>query len=194
MCIQDPPLVFLDKLDRGAQFDNEKFRKYSTTGADKFDYLVWPALLLHQGGPVVAKGIAQPIKTSPEVNTEVTSTGSRTPFEQSRRQSRGSQNPVEVIYIEPEVQKLTPQTPPKVYKRAQSRDENVVPGSPFFAPHSNRTQGPAEKGTTPIPNIDVTNGDRRSRQGRSAAGYQHEEGDLTVAWKHRKEDRLPSAP
>jgi hypothetical protein len=186
-------MVFLDKLDRGAEFDTEKFRKYSSIGADKFDYLVWPAMLLHQGGPVVAKGIAQPIRTTPP--EDVTSTGSKTPLLQSRQQpSRESQNPVEVINIEPEVQRVSPQTPPKLYKRAQSREENVVPGSPFFAPFSSRTPEPAPKGITPVPTIHVTNGDKRSRQGRSASGYQPDEGNLTVAWKNRKENRMPSAP
>lgn len=195
-------MVFLDKLDRGADFDNEIFRKYTTTGGDKFDYLVWPAMLLHQGGQIIAQGIAQPIRLLPDIDDDddVISNNSgiaprQTPGSRARH-SRISRSRAETINAEPEGQKIIPQTPPKVYKRAPSRDEDLVPSSPFFNPHSARAPNlpskPIPRGTSCIPAI--SENDRGSRYGGFEGGYQPDQGNLTVAWKNRKEDRLPSAP
>lgn len=53
--IQDPPL----KLDfDSSDTDLSSFRPYISSGPH-LDYVLWPALLLHEKGSVVAKGVAQ---------------------------------------------------------------------------------------------------------------------------------------
>jgi hypothetical protein len=39
-------------------FDKNLFKEYTFLG-NYFDYIVWPALLLHKDGPLLSKGIAQ---------------------------------------------------------------------------------------------------------------------------------------
>lgn len=60
MGMQDPPVVMESSIQRGGNFDKELFRHYTKSG-DIIDYLVWPALRLYDGGPVLCKGIVQPI-------------------------------------------------------------------------------------------------------------------------------------
>lgn len=59
-CIQDPPLVLL-YCKNGDKFDDKLFREYQRTGK-LVDFMVWPALLLHDKGPVLARGVVEPIK------------------------------------------------------------------------------------------------------------------------------------
>ena len=63
MAIQDPPLR-LYNIQR-KEFDKEKYREYTQRGMYT-DFVVWPALCLHEGGPLLAKGIAQGSKDSIE--------------------------------------------------------------------------------------------------------------------------------
>lgn len=42
------------------EFDGDLFRPYTRTGR-QFGYLVWPVLLLHENGPTLGKGVAQPM-------------------------------------------------------------------------------------------------------------------------------------
>ncbi|KAK3607104.1 hypothetical protein CHS0354_026311 [Potamilus streckersoni] len=62
MGVQEKPLqldIEAEKKDGLERiFDAEKFRAYTKTGK-KIDYVVWPALFLHEGGPILSKGIAQ---------------------------------------------------------------------------------------------------------------------------------------
>ncbi|XP_060582833.1 uveal autoantigen with coiled-coil domains and ankyrin repeats-like [Ruditapes philippinarum] len=58
MVIQDPPVVFAPLLSRGENFNNDYYKPYTISGP-KVDYAVWPPLLLHEGGPILAKGVAQ---------------------------------------------------------------------------------------------------------------------------------------
>lgn len=59
MVIQDPPMV-LKFIKNGEKMDKEgPFKPYSKTGSVA-DVCVWPALLLHEGGPLIAKGFALP--------------------------------------------------------------------------------------------------------------------------------------
>lgn len=59
MVIQDPPMV-LKFIRNGEKMDKEGlFRPYSKTGSVA-EVCVWPALLLHEGGPMVARGFALP--------------------------------------------------------------------------------------------------------------------------------------
>jgi len=57
MNVQDPPVV-IDTGTTGGPFNAERFRTYTKTG-NTMDYVVWPPLLLHEGGAMLAKGVAQ---------------------------------------------------------------------------------------------------------------------------------------
>jgi hypothetical protein len=75
MCIQDPPLVVeYDNLE-GKPVNRSKFNLYDRNGTIT-EFVVWPALLLHKNGPILAKGIVEPVETykhppgynSPQIN------------------------------------------------------------------------------------------------------------------------------
>jgi hypothetical protein len=59
MQIQDPPM----SLDFGSTktVDQNRFRFFTRSG-NVVDFVVWPALLLHENGPLVQKGVVQPVK------------------------------------------------------------------------------------------------------------------------------------
>ncbi|KAK3602850.1 hypothetical protein CHS0354_026409 [Potamilus streckersoni] len=59
MCAQDPPM-HLEPAERGLSFDDEYFRVYSKTGS-VVDFCVWPLLREFKNGPVLIKGVIQPI-------------------------------------------------------------------------------------------------------------------------------------
>ncbi|XP_061184514.1 uncharacterized protein LOC133192537 [Saccostrea echinata] len=61
MHVQDPPMV----LDFGSSeiVDKNMFRLFTRSG-EIVDFVVWPAVLLHENGPLVQKGVVQPKKTS----------------------------------------------------------------------------------------------------------------------------------
>ena len=58
MNLHSPPLVLDLGAKAGGKFDKETFKYYTTSGP-KMSFLVWPALRLHKGGPMLAKGVAQ---------------------------------------------------------------------------------------------------------------------------------------
>lgn len=59
MVIQDPPMV-LKFIRNGEKMDKEgPFKPYSKTGSVA-EVCVWPALFLHEGGPLIARGYALP--------------------------------------------------------------------------------------------------------------------------------------
>lgn len=59
MVIQDPPMV-LKFIRKGDKMEKEGlFKPYSKTGVVA-EECVWPALLLHEGGPIIARGFALP--------------------------------------------------------------------------------------------------------------------------------------
>ncbi|WAR00422.1 hypothetical protein MAR_024794 [Mya arenaria] len=60
--IQDPPLCLVGEVNVDDFFDKSMFREYTKRGP-RYDFVVWPALLLHDGGPMLLKGIAQPKNT-----------------------------------------------------------------------------------------------------------------------------------
>ncbi|KAL3879249.1 hypothetical protein ACJMK2_031554 [Sinanodonta woodiana] len=64
MNIQEPP-VELRGLERlsGADFDLSAFQPYTKSG-NKIEYIVWPAMYLHQNGPILRKGVAQGMRDS----------------------------------------------------------------------------------------------------------------------------------
>lgn len=57
MCVQDP-LVHLDAGEEYQHFQANMYKAFTKHG-DSVDYYVWPALFLHEGGPLLAKGVAQ---------------------------------------------------------------------------------------------------------------------------------------
>ncbi|XP_052076337.1 uncharacterized protein LOC127714316 [Mytilus californianus] len=67
MRLSDPPLVIEYKNLEGTPFDASKFTKYNMVG-NKVDLVVWPALLVHDKGPYVKKGI---VRTYSEVEDSI---------------------------------------------------------------------------------------------------------------------------
>lgn len=219
MCVQDPPMVFIDKLDRGADFNTDQFRKFTRSGGNKFDYLVWPALRLYHNGPLIVKGIAEPIKVpkratpdtqiKPEVQKPevvvLPQTPPRdasnlvTPPRDGRSPVAKSRNPEDWVDLDMNSvdnnswDRDIPQTPSKVYKRAQPK-ANGGPSTPYFAPYTNR-----EKTDIPTITIQQPGEATRGRYARSQDGkpYEQHPGNLTVLWKNQQptqQDRRTSAP
>ncbi|XP_052277956.1 uncharacterized protein LOC127876659 isoform X2 [Dreissena polymorpha] len=60
MVVQGPPLCFDWSTKHGSKFDANLYKQYTKCG-NIVDYVVWPTMFLHEGGPVIVKGVAQPI-------------------------------------------------------------------------------------------------------------------------------------
>ncbi|XP_052794310.1 myosin-1B-like [Mya arenaria] len=58
MSIQDPPVVVAQEVQHGENFDTDFYKAYTKSGP-LVDFVVWPALCLHENGPLLCKGIAQ---------------------------------------------------------------------------------------------------------------------------------------
>lgn len=58
ICIADPPMVIEYKHFERYKIDSTKFNKYNRSGIT-VEFVVWPALLLYENGPVLAKGTVQ---------------------------------------------------------------------------------------------------------------------------------------
>ena len=213
MCIQDPPMAFIDRINRGAEFETDYFRKFRGCHGNKFDYLVWPALLMYKGGPLVVKGVAQPIKKKHAVHEERLPE-SEVPYSTMKMPSRGTQRPytddVVMSHREPDVfvdQAMEDdpwaqphnQTPSQGYRQTPTYDERIEPSTPYFDPHNKHRD--AE-----IPVINVTEAtdldeQNRSRSSRRSKGdsytFDSDPGHgLTSQWKKSKmrDNRMPSAP
>ncbi|XP_062589852.1 trichohyalin-like [Saccostrea cucullata] len=59
MRIRDPPVFVRFEFRQGTEFNTDILRRYTKTGG-YLDFIVWPALYLHENGPVLSKGVAQP--------------------------------------------------------------------------------------------------------------------------------------
>ena len=57
MRVQDPPACLM-WAEPGAPMDKDRFSFFTRTGKT-MERCVWPAVLLHKGGPLLAKGIVQ---------------------------------------------------------------------------------------------------------------------------------------
>ncbi|KAK3602805.1 hypothetical protein CHS0354_026355 [Potamilus streckersoni] len=68
MSIQDPQVVFAKNPDHGDHFNTNMYKHYTISG-DEVDYIVWPAVLLHEKGPLLVQGVAQPIPGSKTSST-----------------------------------------------------------------------------------------------------------------------------
>ncbi|WAQ99359.1 hypothetical protein MAR_023732 [Mya arenaria] len=55
MVVQSPPMRF-KLVTKGQRFDANLFKEYTLSGTT-VDFVVWPALLLHDGGPLIAKDL-----------------------------------------------------------------------------------------------------------------------------------------
>ncbi|XP_071127873.1 uncharacterized protein [Mytilus edulis] len=55
--VQNPPMVI--DFEPGQMFDKQSYREYTRSGT-VVEYLVWPVLYLHKGGPILSKGVVQP--------------------------------------------------------------------------------------------------------------------------------------
>ncbi|XP_056013052.1 trichohyalin-like isoform X2 [Ostrea edulis] len=60
MSVQDPPVVIDFTAVHGQEMNDKTFRKFTKTGS-KIDFLVWPMIRLHKSGPLLQKGVVQPI-------------------------------------------------------------------------------------------------------------------------------------
>ncbi|XP_061188657.1 centrosomal protein of 63 kDa-like [Saccostrea echinata] len=60
MSVQDPPVVIDFTAVRGQVVDDKMLRKFTKTGS-KIDFLVWPMIRLHKNGPLLQKGVVQPL-------------------------------------------------------------------------------------------------------------------------------------
>ncbi|XP_063413896.1 uncharacterized protein LOC134696168 isoform X2 [Mytilus trossulus] len=56
--VQDPPMLL--HFDPEYVYDKQIFKEYTTMGR-RVKFLVWPALFLHKGGPLLSKGVVQPL-------------------------------------------------------------------------------------------------------------------------------------
>ncbi|XP_021364058.1 uncharacterized protein LOC110457213 [Mizuhopecten yessoensis] len=61
MNVQTPRLYLAPKPTTGTPVQTDLYSLYTQSG-EKVDYVVWPACLLHENGPLLAKGILQPFK------------------------------------------------------------------------------------------------------------------------------------
>lgn len=58
MVIQDPPMTIASDIPKTLIFNKDYFKEYTKSG--KFvDYVVWPAVLIQDGGLLLTKGIVQ---------------------------------------------------------------------------------------------------------------------------------------
>lgn len=55
---QDPPVVIGSAPRQGTKLNTELYKAYTSSGL-LVEFVVWPPLLLHEGGPVLCKGVAQ---------------------------------------------------------------------------------------------------------------------------------------
>ena len=69
MVVQSPPMsIHIVDLKKQNRFDKNLYKEYTHSG-QLVEYVVWPAMLLHENGSAVCKGIVQcynPDLNSPE--------------------------------------------------------------------------------------------------------------------------------
>ena len=56
MAIQDPVMRLDEELTPDTAYDKSVYREFVKSG-DKVTFVVWPALFLHEGGPLLNKGV-----------------------------------------------------------------------------------------------------------------------------------------
>ena len=58
MAIKDPVMHLDEELILDTAHDTSVYREFGKNG-DKVKFVVWPALFLHEGGPLLNKGVVQ---------------------------------------------------------------------------------------------------------------------------------------
>lgn len=58
MSVQDPPMALYSGVAPDYKYDKTKYREYMKSG-DYVDYIVWPCVLIQDGGNLMSKGVAQ---------------------------------------------------------------------------------------------------------------------------------------
>ena len=59
MAIQDPPVhIEFERKQKKLKFDKEKYKAYMRSG-EEVSFIVWPPIYLHEGGPLLSKGVAE---------------------------------------------------------------------------------------------------------------------------------------
>lgn len=58
MVIQDPMMHLDDELESDSEFDKTIYKEFVKKG-DRVQFVVWPALFLYKGGPLLYKGVVQ---------------------------------------------------------------------------------------------------------------------------------------
>ncbi|XP_060566221.1 uncharacterized protein LOC132725150 [Ruditapes philippinarum] len=58
MHVQTPPVIIDMCAKPGSNFDTSRYKQYTKAGK-KIDFVVWPVLLLEEGGAILCKGVAQ---------------------------------------------------------------------------------------------------------------------------------------
>jgi hypothetical protein len=61
MAIQDPVMSLSEEIKPDTVYNRDVYKEFVQSG-DKVKYLVWPALFLHEGGPLLYKGVVQAYK------------------------------------------------------------------------------------------------------------------------------------
>ncbi|XP_053399154.1 uncharacterized protein LOC123556779 isoform X2 [Mercenaria mercenaria] len=89
--VQDPPLVL--SVSSSSKFDTILFKDYTSRGR-YVQFVVWPALYLHEGGPLLSKGVAQGCDNQPENNTVITTGIADNKIQLTRHQAQPKQAPV----------------------------------------------------------------------------------------------------
>lgn len=63
MVVQDPEMYIDEQQREGDPFDKDKYKEYTQSGKT-IAFNVWPALYLYKDGPLLIKGVAQPVNKS----------------------------------------------------------------------------------------------------------------------------------
>lgn len=59
MCRHEPPVhIHFPEIKDDLPYDTNMYKPYTKAGKH-LDFVVWPALYLHENGPMLAKGVAQ---------------------------------------------------------------------------------------------------------------------------------------
>ena len=87
MAVQDPPMAILTDESKDGKFDKTKFKEYTKTGS-YVDFIVWPAVLIQEGGDMMAKGVAQCKDKVVEAADEFQTEKAETIFERSTKENK----------------------------------------------------------------------------------------------------------
>ncbi|XP_021352050.1 uncharacterized protein LOC110449489 isoform X2 [Mizuhopecten yessoensis] len=116
MCTQDPPVFIGSEADVGSAFDGNVYKPYTISGTI-VSYNVWPPLLLHKNGPLLVKGIVQPIKVPrAKKNTEESKHKTTVVADRLKKNFGETYNSP---YGQKSTQRETATKPTKYYEKAQ---------------------------------------------------------------------------